>query len=117
MSGSKGNNFIGSLIHRIELQRPVSSQSASGAVDKSWLSVGTFYAKRLGAKGREYYAAGVELGVIEQAFQIRHNSVVAAVDATWRLIFEGRIYNILGAEESTSRDYLTLLCKSGADRG
>ena len=105
------------LDRRLELQQLAETQSDTGAITKDWVSVGTVYAKRLGAKGREYYSAGAELGVVEQAFQIRHSSAVQAVDATWRLIYEGRIYNILGVDETGRKEFITLLCKSGADHG
>jgi len=102
---------------QVTLQQPVQVQGANGELVTSWSTVATVWARRLGSKGREFYAGAAELAASDEGFQIRWGTAVAAVDATWRLQYNGDIYNIYSADENGRHQDITILCRAGVNRG
>lgn len=107
----------GKLDRRIKLQKRTLTQSAMGEVLVDWADVATVWARRLSSKGREFHSGGVPLGVEDAGFQIRHSIDVAAVDQTWRIVFDGSIYDIYSIDEVGRKGYLIIMAKRGASQG
>ena len=107
----------GKLDRRITLQKRTLTQSAMGDVTEAWETIDTVWARRLSSKGREFYSGGVPLGVDDAGFQIRYSAAVAAVDQTWRIVFDGDMYDIASIDENGRKGYLTILAKRGASAG
>lgn len=107
----------GDLDRQVTLQAPAHTTTGTGARVQGWATVGTVWARRLSAKGREFHGAGVDLAVVEEAFQVRHASALAGIDATWRLLFEGAVYDITHADFLGRNERITLWCKKGGNRG
>lgn len=107
----------GEFDRRVTFQPKTETKSATGSVSVSWGDGFTVWAKRLGSKGREAYAAGRELATVDEVFHVRWSSAVAAVDPVWRLMFEGRPYNIAAIVEVGRRQLLAVTCTRGANDG
>lgn len=107
----------GKLDRRIKLQKQTLTQSAMGEFIVEWADVATVWARRLSSKGREFYSGGVQLGTEDAGFQIRHSTDVAAVDQTWRIVFDGSMYDISSIDEVGRKGYLTIMAKRGASKG
>ena len=108
---------IGAFDRRITLQQPVLTRDAAGGVVTSWATVGTVWARRLGAKGREFYAANREIGEVLEVFHIRHSTTVAAIVPTWRVLFEGNVFAVGAAVEVGRRELIAITCTTGASNG
>jgi SPP1 family predicted phage head-tail adaptor len=102
---------------RITLQRPVHTRDAAGGVVTSWEHVSTVWARRLGAKGREFYAANREIGEVQEVFHIRYSSTVAGILPTWRVLFEGKVFAVGAAVEMGRREFIAVTCTTGASNG
>lgn len=107
----------GEFDHRITLQQPSTTQGADGGLTTTWATVATVWAKRLGAKGREMYAGGAELAVVDDVFQVRHGSAWAGMDATWRVLLGSTIYNVSAAVPIGRNERIAIVCTAGANRG
>lgn len=108
---------IGGFDRRITLQRPAHTQDDSGGRVPGWAPVCTLWARRLGARGREFNSGGVELAQVEEGFQIRYSPLWAGIDATWRVLYNGKTYDLLSVDEVGRRERFTLLCKAGTNHG
>lgn len=88
----------GSLDRRITLQRSTTTQNALGEEVETWVDVATVSAKRTNLPVRVAAAErvrGAEVAAVRYvSFRIRWAAKWADIDPTWRLIFEGRIFNI-----------------------
>ena len=111
------NPDIGAFDRRITLQQPAHTQDATGGRVPGWSRVATVWARRLSARGREFNAGGTDLAAVEEGFQIRHGAAWAGIDATWRVLYNGRTYDVLSVDEVGRRERFTLLCKAGTNHG
>jgi len=107
----------GEFDHRIALQQPASTQGADGGMTTEWTTLATVWAKRLGAKGREVYAGGVELALVDDVFQVRYGSAWAGIDATWRVMLGSTIYNVSAAVPVGRKERISIVCTAGGNRG
>lgn len=102
---------------RITLQQPVRTQDGYGEQVLTWSTVATVWADRMGAKGRETYAAGHDLATVEETFKIKYDSAVAPVDGTWRVVFNGKNHNIAAAVDVGRKEFIVITCTTGANNG
>lgn len=107
----------GGMDRRITLQQPVQTQASNGELVTTWTTVATVWAKRLGAKGREFYSGGTELGATDEAFQIRWSPEVSPMNQTWRVLYNGLTYNVYSVDEVGRHADITILCKAGTNNG
>lgn len=107
----------GRLDERILLQRPSTTQTASGARSApTWQGINTVWARRLTERGVELFAGQALIGKTEIGFAIRYFSG-HNLDATCRFVFDGRSYNIAAVVESIRHQELVLLGSAGANDG
>lgn len=97
----------GSLRHRITLQRPVVAVSAYGEHSTSWEAVADVWADFHPSSVREFIASQQVQSQITARVVIRFRD---DVDATWRIAYRGKVYDIAGvlADPDSGREYLTL---------
>jgi len=107
----------GEFDRRVTLQSPAQVQNAYGEAVPTWTTVATVWAKRLGAKGRETYAAGHDLALVDEVFQIRYSATVSPCTAKWRLLFNSKTYNIASAVEVGRRELIAITCTTGENNG
>lgn len=99
--------LAGPLDRRATLQRPVLSRGAAGEALTAWQTVATVWASKRDVRGREFLAAGMTQAEMETTIVIRYRDDVAP---TWRVVLDGRTYDIQGSAELGRRDGLELRC-------
>lgn len=102
---------------QIAIQRPTQTQSATGGVVNGWADVAVVWARKLSAKGREFHSAGRDLGVTDAGFQVLAQAPLQNIDQTWRIQHGTTLWNINSVDQSVAGKTITLLCKSGVNRG
>lgn len=90
----------GPMRHRVTLQRRATGTDAAGGVLNSWEDVATRWASMDRAAGSEVWSSAQRSGRVPAVFRLRYlGNVVPAM----RLLFDGRIYNILSAVDLEGR--------------
>lgn len=105
--------LAGPLDRRATLQQPVAgTQTAAGDVPITYATVATVWAGKRDMRGRELLAAGTTMAEIETVITIRWR---ADVRPAWRVLLDGRAFDIQGIAEIGRRDGLELRCIAAAD--
>lgn len=109
----------GRLKHRIEIDEPVTTQTASGDEVVTWTAFGTVWGSIEPLKGRERLQAGEIIADMDTRINIRWSAHVDRIEAGWRLKHGGVIYNISSppAEVMMEQREIEMMCKSGANDG
>lgn len=81
----------GSMRHRITIEKPIISQSATGEVTTTWLVIGTVFAGVCPLTGRE--AIQADQAVSESVIRVRFR-YVGGLTTQCRLIHKGRVLEI-----------------------
>lgn len=109
---------IGELRQRVQLERPVETQAASGAYSRSWTVVASVWAAVEPLRLRERLAADQLLADMDTLIKVRWAPIISTIDATWRIRHNGTIYNIVGVANVKQRNQaLEIQCKSGTNDG
>ena len=104
----------GQLDKRITLQRPGGSRDVLGERTTTWTDVATVWARIRPLSTREAAIAGQQQSSASHAVEIRHSSIVASIDAAWRVKFGTRVLvidGVINIEEKN--DKLILYCTEG----
>ena len=105
----------GSLRHRVSINTVTNGVDALGAPTKTWSEIAEVNASVESLKGREYLAAGRDLG--EETWRITMREVPGVhLDGTYRLIDvdTGAVFDVTAVLESHAREMLTLMARSGS---
>lgn len=103
---------------RVRLERPVSTTAPDGGQVRCWELVKTVWAQVLPVGGREAARANQTVASTETRITIRFSSVVAPIDATWRAVHGGTIYDIKRiANIKTANVEIELTCEAGVSDG
>ncbi|MEC9433876.1 MAG: phage head closure protein [Pseudomonadota bacterium] len=101
----------GDLDRRVTLQRATSVQDALGEPIQTWADIATVWAKKIESRrqAREAPDAGeARAALTRRTFEIRWSTTVADLGPLDRLVFEGRIFDILGVSEIGRREGLSI---------
>lgn len=99
----------GELRQRITLQQSTKSRDTMGAEVIVWVTAATVWAEKLHQSSREFFAAQKVNAEITDLFKTRFRQ---KVDTKMRLVYGGKTYNILGADDPDGRRRdLWLLCR------
>lgn len=106
----------GRLRHKIELQKPVRSQSSTGEMTTTWTHVADLWASIEPLSAREFIAAQSIQSKVLARITIRHTSQIAA---DMRIVYRGKIYNIEGIlpDKESGLEYFTLPVSEGVNDG
>lgn len=107
----------GDLRHRIEIQKKEFTQDGdTGEMVPHWVSLAIVHAKVEPLSVRELIAASAPMSKVSTRIVIRYRP---GVDATMRIVFRGKTYNIEGVlpDKDSGLDYLTLPCSEGVNDG
>jgi SPP1 family predicted phage head-tail adaptor len=106
---------IGKLRHRVRLQEYVISKDSFGAEVENWSDTATVWASIEPLSGREYFAAQQINAEVSTKITIRYR---AGVKPTMRILFGGRIFEILSVinTEEKNRE-LILMCREVLEDG
>src|SRR5690606_29128313 len=98
----------GNLRDRVQLQKPdVDQDPNTGEMVTTWPTVATAWADMHYQSVREFVAASAEQSEVRGHAMIRYRS---DVDATWRVVYRGKYFRILGVmpDNESGREHLTL---------
>jgi len=99
----------GLLNKRIKLQRPVSSTSAYGESETTWVDVRYCWAEIIPQSGDEFEEQKRVNTSITHSVRIRYS---ADVDPTWRILFGSRVLQIVDViNTAESNEELVLGCE------
>jgi SPP1 family predicted phage head-tail adaptor len=104
--------IAGRMDRRAALQQPGVTRSASGDAPVAYTTVATVWAEKRDVRGREVLAGGATLAEMETTILIRWRGDIRP---SWRVVLEGRNYDIMGMAELGRRDGLELRCVVVAD--
>lgn len=107
----------GTLDRLVTLQRPVVTQDRLGAPATSYVDATDYPhpASKAWVTGVERLRAAEVGAVAVEKFQIRWDPAIADLDPSWRLIFEGRTFNLVEASEIERRKGWTLVGHARAE--
>lgn len=108
--------------HRIAFQQPVQEQdSETGEVTTTWTTVAgmaSVPAEVLTGPGREFRESGTVQAETTARINCRWFSVDRIALYRWRILWDGRVYNIGSAEtDATARREWRLRCTDGVNDG
>lgn len=104
----------GRLKHRIKLQEQHETQDPNtGNITSAWVDVASVWASIEGINGREFVAAAAEQATVTWRIAIRYRDVLP----TWRIVFDGRNFNIKAILPNNDQSQLVMMCETGANQG
>jgi SPP1 family predicted phage head-tail adaptor len=108
----------GRLDKRLEIEQPISTQDVTGSPVVSWLAVGTMWASINPIKGRETLTGNQIISTMNVRIRIRHHPLLSNISPTWRLKYNGVIFNIVSiAHVYLGNREIEIMCLSGANDG
>lgn len=114
------------LRQRITFQRPVESQDSSGAIEVLWETaeddngnpLSSVAAEVLTGPGREFRQSDALQAETSARINLRWFPVDRLVLYKWRILWDGRVYNVGGAEtDITARREWRIACTDGVNDG
>lgn len=101
----------GRLRHRLTLQYPSQTRSATGDVVTSWVTDSTVWGAIEPLSGKEFLAASQTQNETSVRVVIRYHATIAP---TWRIVNDGKAYSILSLINTDSRDrMIEVMCSEG----
>jgi SPP1 family predicted phage head-tail adaptor len=101
---------VGSLRHRITIEKPTETRSKSGAITLSWETAATVWAEKQDLSGREYLQAQQAESLISTRFRIHYRSDITA---KMRVKHGNNYYSIEAVLDPDGfRRELHLMCKA-----
>ena len=107
----------GDLRHRVELQRPVTTQdAATGAYITNWTTFASPWAKIAPMSAREFMQSAANQSEVRGYITIRYRG---GVDASMRIVHRGMYYNIFGVipDPDSGIEHITLPVSEGVNLG
>ena len=109
--------YPGKLRHRISIERPGETQDPNtGEMIPGWEVVASVWAAKRPSSSREFKQSQAGQSEITGEFQIRYRD---DIDATMRIVHNGKVYNIEGVleDDETGLEWLTLPYSEGVNDG
>jgi len=109
----------GKLRHRIEVDEPITSQNDTGEEIVNFMP----WPRKVSAEvhpltGRERLLSNGILASFDTRIEVRWSPENARIDAKWRILFAGIIYNIVSAEDvDFAHRRIEIMATSGANEG
>lgn len=104
----------GKLRHMITLQSPTGTRDAVGERTTTWTHVMATKASITPVKSTERFIDPQLKGSITHKLRIRYASEIAAIDTSWRAVFEARVFVINGVRDIEEHHHeIELLCTEG----
>ena len=98
----------------ITLQSPAGTRDAVGERTTTWVDVAQVWAAISPLSVRDLLAAGQTQSEVTHRVRIRYSASVAALDASWRVVYGARVLVIGGVRNIDEADrVLELLCSEG----
>lgn len=108
----------GKLDKRVLLQRPEISRASLGGIDRKWTDVGWLWANLSYLSGREFLKNGLNAESCNVSVQIRKSKLTAGISPEWRLVYQGKVFNIQAVlPDSVHAEVINLPCVEGMNAG
>ncbi len=105
----------GSLNRRVRIERRSAGQDAAGGPTDTWVELATVWASVLFLSGREFATAGSEASAANASIRVRWRT---DVDATMRVVYGSRIFNIQAVlPDEVGHEHVDLACNTGLNNG
>lgn len=99
----------GRLRHRIVIQQLTETQDSAGQLIPAWKDLATVWAEKKHDSSREFFSVQKVYSEVTDLFIARH---LPGVNTRMRVSYDGRHYDILGADDQDGRRReLYLICK------
>lgn len=107
----------GQLDRRVNLEVKTVARNSLGEPIETWSVVRTLWAHRAeGSKVAERFAANQTYASVTTVFRVGYFPTLTTVTVdTHRIVFNGRVYNIVGAIEIGRKEGVELLCAARAE--
>lgn len=101
---------IGALDRRIVLQRPSSTTNDYGERIVTWLTYATIWAAIDRKPGATERISGEQMLSFQQViFSIRYSTTVSILEASHRVSYDNKVYNVLGVQEVGRQEQLRVI--------
>ena len=101
---------IGGLDRRITLERPASVTNDYGEKVVTWTSYATIWASIDRKPGATERVSGEQVLSFQQViFNIRYSATVKILEASHRVSYDSKVYNVLGVQEVGRADQLRIV--------
>ena len=101
---------IGALDRRVTLQRPVTTQNDYGERVAAWTTYATVWAAiERKPHAREQNSGEQMLSVQSVVFKIRYSTTVSILEASHRVLYDSKAYNVQGVQEVGRADTLRVI--------
>lgn len=104
----------GKLRHRVTLQSPGGALDAVGERVTTWTNVATVWASVEPLSTGERHIAAQAHAFVTHRVTLRYESLIAAVNASWRVLLGARVLTIEGVRNLDERNVtIELVCTEG----
>ena len=101
---------IGALDRRVTLQRPITTQNDYGERVAAWTTYATVWAAiERKPHAREQNSGEQMLSVQSVVFKIRYSTTVSILEASHRVLYDSKFYNVQGVQEVGRADTLRVI--------
>lgn len=101
---------------RIVIQVRGESRAPSGEVIEGWTDFATVWARKFDKGAGERFAAAQKLAEVDTIFEIVHRAGLTAIAPdTHRIVFAGRVYEILGRSEVARNQSIDIMTAARAE--
>jgi SPP1 family predicted phage head-tail adaptor len=104
-----------SLDRRITIRRATYTTNDFGEAVPTWADLATVWASKEDIRDGERFAAQEVAASITTRFRIRYSNVVCDVSPKDRVVFGGRVYNIMAVKEIRRREGLEITAAARSD--
>ncbi|WP_075216157.1 phage head closure protein [Mongoliimonas terrestris] len=104
------------LDRRIVIQRATTAPDAMNEPIQTWSKLASVLAAKEDIRDSERYSAGAVVAKITTRFRIRWSTTVADVSPTDRILFDGRVFDIVGTKEIGRREGVEITASARAER-
>ncbi len=90
----------GELDRLITIEQPTHAPDDSGDVQPTWATVKQVWSKRTVLTGREAMEGQAAFGMVDAKYEIREDTDLVAMDASWRIVDAGVTAEIVAVLDS-----------------
>jgi len=107
----------GTLDRPIRFEHATETTSTSGEVSLVWATLADVWGSKEPLLGRELFAAQQAVAKVDTRFRVRYSSLVKDVnpDETYRIVCDGKVYDITAVMETGRREGLEILAETRAE--
>lgn len=108
---------IGKLDKKISLQKCTPSYNETGQQIENWDEVKEVWAAHNPISDGEKWGSGEVKAFVTDRFIVRFCAALALIDATWRVNYDNRVYDIAGVKPIGRKAGFELTATARAERG